>query len=412
MDIKALEDRYDQMKRRNWQIDITRGKPAPEQLDLANAILTAVGPDDCIGADGTDYRNYSIGTGIVEAKQFFSTFMGVQPEEIIIGGNSSLNLMYDTLVGAMMFGMPGGDGPWKDQAGLKFLCPVPGYDRHFAICERLGIEMIPVEMTGAGPDMDAVEELVSADAGVKGIWCVPKYSNPTGETYSDEVVHRLAALKPAAGDFTIIWDNAYAYHHLGEGPAEVKDILEACKAAGCPDRPVMFGSTSKISHAGSGVAVIAGSQGTIADATRKMFYATIGHDKINQLRHVRFFGDLDGLKAHMDRHAALIGPKFAALDAVLTRNLEGKGLATWTRPKGGYFVSIDVMDNCAAETVRLAGDAGVKLTPAGATFPYGRDPRDRNIRLAPTMPPVDEIESAMEVFCACLELASARKHTG
>ncbi|HMB47872.1 MAG TPA: aminotransferase, partial [Afifellaceae bacterium] len=219
-------------------------------------------------------------------------------------------------------------------------------------------------------------------------------------------------LKPAAGDFTIIWDNAYAYHHLGEGPAEVKDILEACKAAGCPDRPVMFGSTSKISHAGSGVAVIAGSQGTIADATRKMFYATIGHDKINQLRHVRFFGDLDGLKAHMDRHAALIGPKFAALDAVLTRNLEGKGLATWTRPKGGYFVSIDVMDNCAAETVRLAGDAGVKLTPAGATFPYGRDPRDRNIRLAPTMPPVDEIESAMEVFCACLELASARKHTG
>jgi len=412
MDIKALEDRYDQMKRRNWQIDITRGKPAPEQLDLANAILTAVGPDDCIGADGTDYRNYSIGTGIVEAKQFFSTFMGVQPEEIIIGGNSSLNLMYDTLVGAMMFGMPGGDGPWKDQAGLKFLCPVPGYDRHFAICERLGIEMIPVEMTGAGPDMDAVEELVSADAGVKGIWCVPKYSNPTGETYSDEVVHRLAALKPAAGDFTIIWDNAYAYHHLGEGPAEVKDILEACKAAGCPDRPVMFGSTSKISHAGSGVAVIAGSQGTIADATRKMFYATIGHDKINQLRHVRFFGDLDGLKAHMDRHAALIGPKFAALDAVLTRNLEGKGLATWTRPKGGYFVSIDVMDNCAAETVRLAGDAGVKLTPAGATFPYGRDPRDHNIRLAPTMPPVDEIESAMEVFCACLELASARKHTG
>jgi len=412
MDIKALEDRYDQMKRRNWQIDITRGKPASEQLDLANAILTAVGPDDCIGADGTDYRNYSVGTGIVEAKQFFSTFMGVQPEEIIIGGNSSLNLMYDTLVGAMMFGMPGGDGPWKDQAGLKFLCPVPGYDRHFAICERLGIEMIPVEMTGAGPDMDAVEELVSADAGVKGIWCVPKYSNPTGETYSDEVVHRLAALKPAAGDFTIIWDNAYAYHHLGEGPAELKDILEACKAAGCPDRPVMFGSTSKISHAGSGVAVLAGSQGTIADATRKMFYATIGHDKINQLRHVRFFGDLDGLKAHMDRHAALIGPKFAALDAVLTRNLEGKGLATWTRPKGGYFVSVDVMENCAAETVRLAGDAGVKLTPAGATFPYGRDPRDRNIRLAPTMPPVDEIESAMEVFCACLELASARKHTG
>jgi DNA-binding transcriptional MocR family regulator len=321
-------------------------------------------------------------------------------------------MMYDTLVGAMLFGLPGGDGPWRDQNGVKFLCPVPGYDRHFAVCERLGIGMIPVEMTDEGPDMDAVEALVAADAGIKGIWCVPKYSNPTGATYSDEVVDRLAAMRPAAADFTIMWDNAYAYHHLGDGPAPIKDIMAACRDAGCPDRPILFGSTSKISHAGSGVAMLAGSKAIIADATKKMFYATIGPDKINQLRHVRFFGDLDGLKAHMDKHAALIAPKFEAVDAVLTRNLGGKGLATWIKPQGGYFISIDVMDGCAAETVRLAGEAGVKLTPAGATFPYGRDPRDRNIRLAPTMPSVEELNSAMEVFCTCLELACARKKTG
>jgi DNA-binding transcriptional MocR family regulator len=411
MDIKALEERFNDLKRRNWQIDITRGKPAPEQLDLSDPILTIVGPDDCTGVNGDDYRNYGIGTGIVEAKNFFAAFMGVEPDEIIVGGNSSLNLMYDTLVGAMMFGLPGGDGPWKDQDSVKFLCPVPGYDRHFAVCERLGIAMIPVEMTDEGPDMDAVEALVADDPRIKGIWCVPKYSNPTGATYSDEVVDRLAALKPAAPDFTIMWDNAYAYHHLGDGPVGVKDILAACRAAGCPDRPILFGSTSKISHAGSGVAVLAGSTAISADATQKMFFATIGPDKINQLRHVRFFGDLDGLKAHMDRHAALIGPKFAAVEAVLRRNLEGKGLATWAMPKGGYFISIDVMDGCAAETVRLAAEAGVKLTPAGATFPYGKDPRDRNIRLAPTMPSVDELEAAMEVFCTCLELACARRKT-
>ena len=412
MDIKALEDRFNDLKRRNWQIDITRGKPAPEQLDLSDGILTMVGPGECTGVNGDDYRNYGIGTGIVEAKRFFAAFMDVQPDEIIVGGNSSLNLMYDTLVGAMLFGLPGGDGPWRDQNGVKFLCPVPGYDRHFAVCERLGIGMIPVQMTDEGPDMDAVEALVAADAGIKGIWCVPKYSNPTGATYSDEVVDRLAAMRPAAADFTIMWDNAYAYHHLGDGPAPIKDIMAACRDAGCPDRPILFGSTSKISHAGSGVAMLAGSKAIIADATKKMFYATIGPDKINQLRHVRFFGDLDGLKAHMDKHAALIAPKFEAVDAVLTRNLGGKGLATWIKPLGGYFISIDVMDGCAAETVRLAGEAGVKLTPAGATFPYGRDPRDRNIRLAPTMPSIEELNSAMEVFCTCLELACARKKTG
>ena len=409
MDRQALKDRFDDLKRRNRQIDMTRGKPAPEQLDLSDAMLTVVGPGECLGEDGTDYRNYGLGTGIPEAKEFFAAFMEVQPDEIVVGGNSSLNLMYDAMVGAVLFGLPGGEGPWKDQGRVKFLCPVPGYDRHFAVCERLGIEMIPVEMGDDGPDMAAVETLVADDPAVKGIWCVPKYSNPTGIVYSDATVDRLAAMSAAAPDFRIFWDNAYAFHHLGDGPTRVKNILETCKAAGCPDRPILFGSTSKVTFAGSGVAVLAGSPATIADATRKMAIATIGPDKINQLRHVRYFRDLDGLKAQMDRQAAIIAPKFAAVDAALTRNLAGKDLATWTKPKGGYFVSVDVVDGCAAETVRLAGEAGVKLTPAGATFPYGRDPRDRNIRLAPTMPSVDEIEYAIDVFCASLELAAARK---
>lgn len=413
MDRQALESRYNDHKRRNRKIDMTRGKPAPDQLDLSDGILTAISRDDCFGEDGTDYRNYGLGTGIPEAKAFFADFMEVGADEIIVGGNSSLNLMYDALAGAMLFGMPGGEGPWSIRDGVqqkvRFLCPVPGYDRHFAVCERLGMEMITVPMTDNGPDMDEVERLVSGDPAVKGIWCVPKYSNPTGAVYSDETVDRFAALQPAAPDFRILWDNAYAYHHLGDGAAPLKNILEACKAAGCPDRPILFGSTSKISYAGSGIAVLAGSAATVADAARKMSYSTIGPDKINQLRHVRFFGDLDGLKAHMDRHAALIAPKFAAVDAALTRHLGGSGLASWTRPKGGYFVSVDVPEGCAGETVRLAGEAGVKLTPAGATFPYGRDPLDRNIRLAPTMPTVEEINAAMDVFCTCVELASVRK---
>ena len=338
--------------------------------------------------------------------------MEVGTDEIIVGGNSSLKLMYDAMAGAMLFGMPGGEGPWSVRDGVqqqvRFICPVPGYDRHFAVCERLGIDMIPVRMTDDGPDMDEVEQLVTGDPAIKGIWCVPKYSNPTGAVYSDETVDRFAALQPAAADFRVFWDNAYAFHHLGDGPAPLKNILETCKAEGCPDRPILFGSTSKISYAGSGIAVLGGSPATIADAAKKMSFSTIGPDKINQMRHVRLFGDLAGLRAHMDKHAALIAPKFEAVDAALTRNLEGKGLASWTRPQGGYFVSVDVPDGCAGETVRLAGEAGIKLTPAGATFPYGKDPRDCNIRIAPTMPSVDEINAAMDVFCTCVELASAR----
>lgn len=401
-------ERYDSLSRRNLQLDMTRGKPAPEQLDLSDAILSIVGAEDCTGQGG-DYRNYGILTGIAEAKDFFAAYMGVGSDNIIVGGNSSLTMMYDAIVGAMLFGVPGGDGPWGQQDSVKFLCPVPGYDRHFAICERLGIEMIAVDMNDDGPDMDAVEKRVADDASIKGMWCVPKYSNPTGIVYSDAVVDRLAGMKTAAADFRIIWDNAYAYHHLGSGPATVKNILTASSEAGNPNRPLMFGSTSKITYAGAGVAMMAASPDNVADATKKMFYSSIGPDKINQLRHVKFFKDQDGLLSHMQGHAAIMAPKFDAVVDALESNLAGKGIASWTKPEGGYFVSVDLLDGCASEVVRLAGEAGVKLTPAGATYPLGDDPKDRNLRIAPTMPSVDEVKQAMEVFCACVELAAARK---
>jgi DNA-binding transcriptional MocR family regulator len=404
-----LLEAYDGLRGRNLSIDMTRGKPSPEQLDLSEGLLEAMSADDCRGEDGADYRNYGFLDGIPEAKRFFGDYMDVSPDEIIVGGSGSLPLMYEALAGAVLFGMPGGEAPWKDQAPVKFLCPVPGYDRHFAICEQLGIEMINIPMNDEGPDMDAVEAAVKDDPSVKGMWCVPKYSNPTGVTYSDVVVGRLAAMPVAAGDFRVIWDNAYAAHHLGKGPTKVKNLLQACKDAGNPDRVLMFGSSSKISLAGAGVAMLAGSIANIDDVKGKMFFSTIGPDKINQLRHIRFFGDLKGLAAHMDKHAAIIGPKFDAVEEVLQRRLAGKDIATWTKPDGGYFVSVDVLDGCAAEVVRLASEAGVKLTSAGATFPYGKDPNDRNIRLAPTMPSVDDIRSAMEIFCACVELVAAKK---
>ncbi|MDA1088967.1 MAG: aminotransferase class I/II-fold pyridoxal phosphate-dependent enzyme [Proteobacteria bacterium] len=405
----ALQHDYDRLRGRNLAIDMTRGKPSPEQLDLCAGLLEAVSLNDCRGEDGTDYRNYGILDGICEAKRLFAEYMEVTPDEIIVGGSASLTMMYDTLAGGVLFGMPGGDGPWKDQMPVKFLCPVPGYDRHFTICEQLGIEMINIDMDDNGPDMDAVEALVRDDASVKGIWCVPKYSNPTGVTYSDAVVDRLAAMAVAAPDFRVIWDNAYAVHHLGGGVAAVKNLLAACKHAGTEDRVLMFGSTSKITLAGAGVAMMAGSLTNIDDAKGKMFVATIGPDKINQLRHVRFLGDRDGIAAHMDKQAAIIAPKFAAVDEILERRLGGKGIATWTKPEGGYFVSVDVLDGCATDVVRLTGEAGVKVVPAGGTFPYGKDPRDRNIRLAPTMPSVGDIRDAMEIFCHCVELATVNK---
>jgi len=411
--LRATEQRVEQhlaaLRGRNFQIDMTRGKPSAEQLDLTAEMMTIVGPDDCHGLDGTDYRNYGLGTGIPEAKALFAAYLEVPPDAVIVGGNSSLNLMYDALAGAVLYGVPGGDGPWRARAGLKFLCPVPGYDRHFLVCERLGLTMIPIEMTDEGPDMDHVEALVAEDAAIKGIWCVPKYSNPTGITYSDRVVDRLAAMKTAAADFRIMWDNAYAVHHLGDQRPVLRNIFEACAAKGTADRPLMFASTSKISYAGAGLAVMAASPANIRDAAAKMAVATIGPDKINQLRHVLFFRDMAGVHAHMDRHRALLAPKFAALDGALEGRLGGKGLAEWTKPEGGYFVSVDVLDGCATEAVRLAGEAGLALVPAGATFPYGRDPRDRNIRLAPTMLSLAEIDRAMDIFCISVERACVAK---
>ena len=404
-----LESRYKALTLRNIQIDMTRGKPSTEQLDLADGLLAGLDRDDCFGADGTDYRNYGLGTGTKEAKAFFAEFLDVAEDEVIIGGNASLTLMYDILVGGMLFGMPGGSGPWNSQGKIKFLCPSPGYDRHFAICERLGIEMIAIDMDENGPDMDQVEGLVANDASIKGMWCVPKYSNPSGATYSDEVVDRLAKMPAAAKDFRIIWDNAYAYHHLGNGPARVKHILDACKAVGNADRALLIGSTSKISFAGSGIAVMGGSVTNMKDAAEKISFTTIGPDKINQIRHLKFFGDMNGLRAHMDKHAAIVGPKFATVERILSEKLGGKGVATWSKPQGGYFVSLDVIDGCAKEVVRLAAEAGIKMTAAGVTFPYANDPRDRNIRIAPTLPPIEEIEHAMDVLCACVELACVRK---
>jgi len=367
-----LQQDYDRLRGRNIGIDMTRGKPAPEQLDLSKGLLETVTLDDCFGEDGTDYRNYGFIDGIPEAKRLFAEYMEVTPGEIIVGGSASLTMMYDTLASAVLFGMPGGKSPWKDQKSAKFLCPVPGYDRHFTICEKLGLEMINIDMDNDGPDMDAVEAAVKVDPSVKGMWCVPKYSNPSGATYTDAVVDRLAAMPVAAGDFRVIWDNAYAAHHLGSGPAKLKNFLQACKDAGNPDRVLMFGSTSKISLAGAGVAMLAASKTNIDDALEKMFVSTIGPDKINQLRHVRFFGDVAGIAVHMDKLAAILAPKFAVVDEILEHRLGGKGIATWTKPEGGYFISVDVMDGCATEVVRLAGAAGVKVVPAGAPSPTAR----------------------------------------
>ncbi len=406
--VAGAEKRMGEMRGRNLTLDMTRGKPSPEQLDLSDDILTVVKPGETTGEDGVDLRNYGGLNGIPEARRFFAEFLETTPDKVVVGGNSSLSMMWDVLANAMAYGVPGGLGGWRGQGPVKMICPVPGYDRHFAICEQLGIEMPTVPMTPDGPDMDAVEALV-ADPAVKAMWCVPKYSNPSGEVYSDETVERLASMKTAAPDFRLMWDNAYAVHHLGDGPAPLKNVLAAAEKAGNPDRPIVFGSTSKITYAGAGVAALAASAANVKDHLTKINFAMIGPDKINQVRHVRFFGDLAGLKRHMDRHAEIVGPKFKAVAESLERNLGGKGIASWSAPKGGYFVSVDLVDGTAKEVVRLCAEAGVKMTPAGATYPYGKDPRDRNLRIAPTLPGVDEIKSAMEVFCAAVELAATRK---
>ena len=406
-----LERRYAAFREKRLALDMTRGKPCAEQLDLANGLLTILGPKDFFAADSTDCRNYGGLDGLPESKALFAAFMEVAPKEILLGDNSSLSLMHDTVARALSHGVPGGDGPWG-RAPVKFLCPVPGYDRHFAICEHFGIEMVNVELLDDGPDMDRVETLVATDRSVKGIWIVPKYANPTGAICSPRVVERLATMKPAAPDFRIMWDNAYAHHHLTDSPPALANLLEACKAAGHPERVLLFGSTSKVSFAGAGIAVMAGSEKNIAWMKVHRSRSTIGPDKLNELRHVRFFRGMEGVRAHMKRHAEILKPKFELVGKVLGRELAGTGIATFTTPLGGYFVSLDTLDGCARAVVKMAADVGVKLTEAGATFPYGKDPRDRNIRIAPSLPKLAEIEVAMEVVGVCIKRASLQKLAG
>ena len=404
-----LFDRYNEIKSRGIALDITRGKPCPEQLDLSIKMLDIINSHNYLTADAVDCRNYGGLDGIPEIKKLFAQYLEVTPEEIIIGGNSSLNMMHDAFMRAMIKGITKDNPPWAKLPKVKFLCPSPGYDRHFFICDHLDIEMITVNMKDTGPDMDQVEALVADDESVKGIWCVPQYSNPTGVVYSDEVVERLAAMKTKANDFRIFWDNAYAVHHLDDKPARLKNILATCKQAGNSERVFIFGSTSKITFAGSGVAMMAGSAENIALTKKQMAFQTIGPDKLNQLRHVKFFKNVVGIEDHMKKHAAILKPKFEAVQKALDKELAGKNIADWSRPRGGYFVSIDTMEGCAAAVVQMADEAGVKLTPAGSTFPYLRDPLDRNIRIAPSFPPLEEIEAAIQLVAICSQLVSIEK---
>jgi DNA-binding transcriptional MocR family regulator len=401
--------RYQDFQSRKLNLDITRGKPCTEQLDLSMPMLDIVNHSRYRSEDGTDCRNYGGLDGIPEAKRFFAEYLEVDPDEVIVAGNASLNLMHDCIVRAMVKGVAPDQTPWGKLGKTIFLCPTPGYDRHFAICEYLGINMIPIEMKPDGPDMDQVEDLVVTDEFIKGIWCVPKYSNPTGAVYADEVVERLAGMRTKAPDFRIFWDNAYAKHHLGNGAAPLANILTACKKAGHPERVLIFGSTNKVTFAGAGVAMVAGSEKNMAAIKKQMSYQTIGPDKINQLRHVHFFKDLRGLESHMARHAAILTPKFDAVQNVLNKELAGTQIAAWSKPQGGYFVSVDTMAGCARRVVGLAAQAGVKLTPAGSTYPYGHDPLDRNIRIAPSFPPLADIKTAMELVADCIKLAAIEK---
>ncbi len=407
-EIEILEKRYNEFKAQNLKLDMTRGKPCAEQLDISMDILDIPAKELRKAADGTDCFNYGVLDGISEAKALFAEMLEVGTDEIMVGGNSSLNLMYDTIARAMSLGILGST-PWSKLDSVKFLCPSPGYDRHFAICELFGIEMITIDMKHDGPDMDTVEKLVSEDESIKGIWCVPKYSNPDGITYTDEVVNRFANLKPKAKDFRIFWDNAYCVHHLSENPDKLKNILKACKDAGNENMVYIFSSTSKISFPGAGVAVMATSTENLKGIKKSLTIQTIGHDKINQLRHAKYFKNLEGINTHMKKHADILKPKFNTVLEILDEELGGKDIASWNKPNGGYFVSLNTMDNCAKEVAKLAGEAGVALTKAGATFPYGNDPRDRNLRIAPTMPPVEELKKAIEVLAICVQLVSATK---
>lgn len=410
---QELEQAFEDVKGKGLKLDMSRGKPAVTQLNMSMDMFDVLNSEsDMKCEDGTDVRNYGVLDGIPEAKKLMGDIMGVPAENVIICGNASLPIMYDTVSRSVTHGVMGST-PWCKLDKVKFLCPAPGYDRHFAITQHFGIEMITVPMSLEGPDMDMVEKLVQEDASIKGIWCVPKYSNPQGYTYSDETVRRFAALNPAAEDFRIYWDNAYAVHHLYEDRQdEILDILEECEKAGHPDMVYIFGSTSKISFAGAGIAAVASSKGNLDFMKKSMTIQTIGYDKINQLRHVRYFKDFNGVKEQMRRHADLMRPKFEAVLAVLENELAGTGIGTWTNPNGGYFISFETLEGCAKEVVAKCKEAGVVLTGAGATYPYGIDPKDSNIRIAPSFPTPEEMAIATDLFVLCVKLVSVKKILG
>ncbi len=398
---------------KDLKLDMSRGKPGKAQLDLSTQMMDCLNSDsDYKAEDGTDVRNYGGLDGIPEAKRLFAQMLGVSVSEIFVGGNSSLNLMYDTITRAMLFGTQDDCLPWGKQQTIQFLCPVPGYDRHFAITEQFGIKMINIEMTPDGPNMDQVEQLVATDDTIKGIWCVPMYANPEGITYSDDTVKRFASLKPAAKDFRIFWDNAYCVHHLSDQQDTLLNLMEEAKKQGNEDLIYEFASTSKITFPGAGVAVMAASEKNIARLKKQAFFQTIGHDKINQLRHARYFGDMNGIHEHMKKHAAVIKPKFDLVLQMLQQEIAPLGIGYWNEPKGGYFVSYHATEGTATRIYQLCKNGGVNLTNVGATFPYGKDPLDSNIRIAPTFPPLDELALAMELFCICARLATVEKLLG
>ena len=409
---ESLEQQFKEVEAKGLNLNMARGKPSEAQLHLSNGLMDVLNSDSYFNDEtGTDCRNYGIGEGIPEAKRLMGAMSEVDPDDMIIFGNSSLNIMFDTVARSYSHGVCG-NTPWCKLDNWKFLCPVPGYDRHFRITEFFGAEMINIPMTPDGPDMDLVEKYVNNDPSVKGIWCVPKYSNPQGYSYSDETVRRFAALTPAAPDFRIYWDNAYSIHHLYDDAAHqdvILEILDECRAAGHPDIVYKFISTSKVTFPGSGLAALASSKTNLDDIRKYMSVQTIGHDKLNQLRHVRFFGNMANMQAHMSRHAAILRPKFEAVEEIFEKELGGLGIGSWTKPNGGYFISFDSLDGCAKAIVAKCSDAGVKLTPAGATFPYGKDPHDSNIRIAPSFPPLEELKVAADVFTMAVKLVSIDK---
>ena len=402
-------EQYEDFKSLHLQLNMARGKPCAEQLDLALGVLEALhARSEFANSNGDDCRNYGVWNGLPEMRAIFSKMIDVPADQIILGNNSSLQMMFDCISQGFTHGYSGCT-PWARQEKVKFLCPAPGYDRHFAVTEYFGFEMIPVPMLKTGPDMDLIERLVAEDDTIKGCWCVPKYSNPTGITYSDETVRRFAALKPAAKDFRIMWDNAYCVHDLTDTPDTLLNLYELCCENGTEDQVMIFASTSKISFPGAGVAALATSDNNIKDFKVHTLTQTIGPDKLNQLRHVLFLHDINGVHALMKGHRAILEPKFRLCELMLEENVGDLGIAEWNKPNGGYFISVDVLDGCAKRVVQLCKEAGVVLTDAGATYPYGKDPHDSNIRLAPSFPPLEELEQAMEVFCTAIKLAAAEK---